>query len=62
MERDIAGKIKNIAIALSVFLLAGVFGGVEQQTIAAWKLIPAIILILIIALAVIGLTKIKEIR
>ena len=54
--------IKDIILVLSVFLLVGVFGGIEQQTIAAWKLIPAITLILIIALAVIGLTKVKEIR
>ena len=54
--------IKDIILVLFVFLLVGVFGGVEQQTIAVWKLIPAIILILIIALAVIGLTKVKEIR
>lgn len=62
MGRGISGIIEDITMALSAFLLVGVFGGVEQETIADWKLIPAIILIIIINMAVVGLTKIKEIR
>lgn len=62
MGRGTSRKIENITVALSAFLLLGVFGGVEQQTIADWKLIPAIILILVIALSIIGLTKVKKIR
>ena len=60
--RSIPGKIRNIAITLSAFLLVGVFGGVEQQTIEAWKLIPAIILIIIMDLAIILIAKVLEIR
>ena len=62
MGRGIPGKIRNIIITLSAFLLAGVFGGVEQQTIEAWKLIPAIILIIIMDLAVILIAKVFEIK
>ena len=49
--------IKDIILVLSVFLLVGVFGGVEQQTIADWKLFPAILLIGIIDFSTIKLLK-----
>ena len=62
MEHGISGIIEDITMALSVFLLVGVFGGVERETIADWKLFPAIILIITINIAVVGLTKIKEVR
>lgn len=62
MGWNIPGKIRNIAITLSAFLLVGVFGGVEQQTIEAWKLIPAMILIIIMDLAIILIAKVFEIK
>ena len=49
--------IKDIILVLSVFLLIGIFGGVERQTIADWKLFPAILLIGIIDLSTIKLLK-----
>ena len=61
MGRGIPGKIRNIVITLSAFFLVGIFGGVEQQTIAAWKLIPAIILIIIMDLAIILIAKVFEV-
>lgn len=62
MGRNIPDKIRNIAITLSAFLLVGIFGGVEQQTIEAWKLIPAIILIIIMDLAIVLIARVLEIK
>lgn len=44
----ITSFIEDLIVVLSVLAIVGIFGGVERGTIAAWKLVPAIILVVIV--------------
>ncbi len=43
--------IEDLTLVASVFLGIGIFGGVERGSIAEWKLIPCLVLIVVANLA-----------
>lgn len=55
--KQVFEKVQITVWVVSAFLILGIFGGIEQGTIADWKMVPAILLILIIDLALLGFTK-----
>lgn len=49
--------IEDLTLVASVFLGIGIFGGVERGSIAEWKLIPCLVLIVVANLAYRLLTR-----
>ena len=57
MRRQFITTARDIIWVFSAFFIIAIFGGVEQGTIASWKLEVSILLVLTIDLAVWRLTK-----
>lgn len=49
--------VEDLTLVASVFLGIGIFGGVERGSIAEWKLIPCLVLIVVANLAYRLLTR-----
>ncbi len=49
--------IEDLTLVATVFLGIGIFGGVERGSIAEWKLIPCLVLIVVANLAYRLLTR-----
>ena len=60
MARQLIETAQSIVWVLSGFILIGIIGGIEQGTIAEWKLYPAILLLAIIDGAILMLSARKE--
>ena len=60
MVRQLIETAQSIVWVLSGFMLIGIIGGIEQGTIAEWKLYPAILLLAIIDGAMLMLSAGKE--